>query len=1068
MTIFTKSKAAGILMLAAGAFFVPTSGHAAPERPVIQLETGERIALKNLFKQIEKSTDYRFVFSQEVDVLQTVEVKNTSLSIDELQKVLREQLGLNCNQQGNNILITPGTQKQKLTQNVKVKGVVLDNYGEPIIGATIVLKGTQQGGITDIEGKFSLNLEGVTAEDRLEVSFLGYEDSEVKLGNQSDFRIVLKEFFAELNEVVVVGYGEMEKKDVTGAVASVSGESLNDMATANFLDAAQGKVAGLDVNIGSAAPGQQMDIVIRGNSSITASNAPVVVVDGMPIEGGLNEINPNDIKSMEVLKDASSTAIYGSRGANGVILITTKRGKSGQTRVSVDSYLGVTSVSNKLNLMNGEEFAEMKREAYRTAGNLMPDDQLFDPIAYNNLQQGNYTDWQDLMYHNGLQQNHQISIVGGNDKLRTAVSGGFYEEQGIIDNYDFNRINLRTNIDYDAFDWLTVRTSTMFSSSTQNTGPGGQNIFDNIVRLNPLGDAYDEDGNILFRPTTDEGQRSNPLSDIENITNEIKNNRFLSNLYAEAKILPWLSYRVNLGLDYLYENSGAFYGSESSRQQGGNNRAEVVNRRKMGYMVDNILSAKKTWDDHKLNVTLMTGMQGENSTYAHIYANRIPNDDFLWHNIGSAEEIESVGSDYADWMLLSYMARVNYTFKDRYIFTVSSRRDGSSRFGDGYKYGLFPSAAFAWRIKEESFMQSAEWLDDLKLRVSYGAAGNTGIPPYQSLGSLHSSNYVYGDRGASGFRFQDLANPDLRWEKTASFNVGVDHSLWSGRISGSIEYYNSLTTDLLLERRLPASTGYESVLQNVGSVRNSGIEFNLNTVNVVTKDFRWNSNLNFSYNKNQVVDLYGTGLDDVGNAWFIGQPINVIYDHRKLGIWQLEEQEEALAKGFQPGELKVTEGREIIGYRDPQWIAGMTNSFSYKGWEFSFLLTGKFGYEIYSGLHSSAGRLDGRYNNFRQDYWTPDNPTNAYPRPDAATQGPKFGSSNNVFRGDFIRLKNVTLAYNFNAKQLERIGLKNLRIYAQAKNPAIWTEYEGYDPEFGTSTAYPAVSTYLMGINLSF
>lgn len=1027
--------------------------------------------LKHYFQLIEKKSDLKFVYSQEVDENELVQLSvSPSDSVDYVFGKLKESTSYRYIQRNNQVLVFPKEEVLETpAKGESIKGYVLDSDGQPVIGANLIVLGTTTGAVTDLDGSFSFNLESPGPEAILKVSAIGYLTSTIKIGVQSEFRIILKENVQELSEMVVIGYGQVERKDVTGAVASVNSKQITDIASPNFMDAIQGKVAGLDVTLGSSAPGQQMGLLIRGKGSITASNEPVVVVDGMPIQGGLNEINPADIESIEVLKDASSTAIYGSRGSNGVILITTKRGKNGQSRVALDSYVGITSVSKKLDLMNGEEFAEMKREANRAAGNNATDENLFDAIALRNLQAGNYTDWQDLMFTNGFQQNHQLSISGGNEQLQSAVTVGLFDEKGVIDDFDFRRINLRTNLDYKVTDWLKIGTSSMLSmSKTNSSNPDGQNIFDNIIRLNPLGDAYDEDGNIRFRPTTDEGQRVNPLSDIANITNKIESKRFLSSIYAEAKISPWLSYRLNVGLDYLLEDQGSFYGSETSRNQGGSNSAEVYDRNKFGYMVDNILTADFNWqENHHLTGTFVFGVQHEENTYSHIKGARIPNDRFQWTNMGAAEQITSTATSFSEWLLVSYLARVNYSFKDRYIVTASSRVDGSSRFGDGNKYGVFPSVAFAWRVAEEEFFNAPSWLDDIKFRVSYGAAGNTGIPPYQSLGSLKSSAYVYGDRGASGFAFQDLANSELRWEKTNSFNIGMDLSLFEGRLFGNLEYYNSLTNDLLLESKLPGSTGYSSVLQNIGSVRNSGVELGLTSINATNTKFTWKSSLNLALNKNQIEGLYGEGMDDQGNSWFIGEPIEVIYNYKKIGIWQSDETDEAATQGFKPGQIKISDEREIIGQLDPKVIAGFTNTLQYKNLEFSFLLTGKFGHVIYSEIHTTGGRLDGRYNNLKQDYWTPDNPTNAYPRPDAATQGPSYGSTNVVFDGDFIRLKNITLAYSLAPVQLEKIGLTHLRIYFQSKNPKVWTDYEGFDPEFGTKVSYPAITSFIFGLNLT-
>lgn len=1055
----------------------------------------DRKTLKEAFALVQKKSGYLFIYNEKLlSPYTSVSIDARNQAVTEVIASLLRNLPLTYRIQNGKVIIMEKAGPKRpqaineagVVNDDKIKGKVTDENGAPLPGVTIMVKGQSKGAITDGNGTFILT---VGNDQTLLFSMSGYKNREMPV--QQNMQVILATDIRGLNEMVVVGYGAQKKRDVTGAVSSVKSKDIAEQPVANPMEALKGKVAGLDISNSGNEPGAGANILLRGQRSITAGNTPLIVLDGIPLattDGktppSLNEINPNDIQSIEVLKDASSTAIYGSRAANGVILITTKRGAAGQTNVSYSGYYGATSITRKLDVMDGAQFAQLRREAARTnsPNNQYPADAaIFDDIARKSIATGRSTDWQDLVYHSGIKQNHQVSVTGGKEHTQFAVSFNYYKEKGVVDKSDFTRGSVRINLDHQVNDRLRFGVYSFLTRSGENQV--SNDVFDNMLRTSPLGIPYDSLGNLVFRPTNDEGQRVNPLMDIKNYINQTYKTRIFSSLYGEWDIAKGLSYRLNVGPEIENTRNGAFAGSQTTTNQGGTPAASVASKELISITIENILKYdRKFGKDHHLNVTLLQSSQQMEINSASTTANQLPYESQSYHNIGTAGQVLSIVSDYQKSLLLSYMGRINYDFKERYLLTLTARQDGSSVFAKGHKWEYFPSAALGWRIDAEPFMENATDITALKLRASYGKTGNNGIPPFGTFSILTPSPYAFGSTGSSGFIPATISNPNLKWETTKEFNVGLDFGFFKDRITGAIEHYISNTDNLLLTRGIPGSTGYTKVLQNIGATRNRGWEVTLSTVNLQTKSgFQWRTDFNFATNRNRITKLYGDGKDDIGNSWFIGQPIGSIYSYHKIGIWQTSEAAEAATYGYKPGMIKLQDingdkklddqDRTILGNVTPSWFGGITNRFSYKGLELSTVVNVRQKYLIVSQFYNNNNRLAGRYNNLDVDYWTPEHATNENPRPDQNQESVFMGNTLSYKDASFVRIKNLALSYSLPASLLRPTGIKSLRVNISAENPFTFTSYKGQDPEFesdGTRAMYPLVKMYAVGLNASF
>lgn len=989
-------------------------------------------------------------------------------------------------------------------QTGSIAGVVTDAESQTTLpGASVVIEGTSQGASTDNEGRYEIS--GVEpGEYTVVVTFVGYSEQArevtVEAGETATLDFALETSAMQMDEVVAVGYGEQQRRDVTGSVSSVSGSDLQEVSNTSIDLGLQGLSPGVYVQRGRTKPGDNAaQVRIRGNRSISAGNDPLYVVDGVPLTGGLGDINPQNVESIEVLKDASATAIYGARGANGVIIVTTQRGYEGQMSVSYNGYASMKMPYRQVDVFNGQEFAEYKRESRRTTGDYPDgvsaeaDEQLFEPVELESIQQGRSTDWQDLLAERGSEQNHHISVAGGDQDVQFNVSFGALLDDGIIPQQEFRRYTTRVNIDATVNDWLQVGTSTLGSYSVQNHAD--ENPYSEAVQNNPLGPAFCEqtdlrecqDGRLIFLPTSD-GLNTNPLYDVKDgaIIDETKRYRLLSSLFANVSLLEGLSYRFSFSPDLVQRREGNFAASLTNEQRFGPPDGSKDEDFVLNYTIDNQVNYSNTFSNvHELNATGLFSYQQREYEFSEVGVRGIPVEAMEDENFGAAEVIEEADSDFEQWSLVSYMGRLNYIYDDRYLLTATARLDGSSRFGENNRFGFFPSFALAWNVDNESFMADSELFDALRVRFSWGQSGNTAIDPYQTLGLLDRTSYAFGSNAGFGYRPDQLSNADLKWETTSTYNLGVEFEVLNSRLAGSVDAYVANTTDLLLERQIPFTSGFGSVLENVGATRNSGIELSLTSVNIDSQDpngFRWTTNFNMAYNNEEIVELFSGEEDDVGNEWFIGQPVEVFYDYERLGIWQQDEAAEAAEFGQNPGEIRVRDqngdgsisgaDRIILGQEQPKVTAGFNTQVSYQGWNLSVFLVGRFGSMIESSAHTSGGfnGLFGRYNNIDVDYWTPDNTGARYPRPNQNQEFPIYGNTLGYFSGDFVKIRNATLSYNLPRSILDRINAQTLRLYVTAEQPFIFSTYvqnhNGIDPEYPEVNT-PSTRSFRLGLNLT-
>ncbi|GAB3991658.1 TonB-dependent receptor [Spirosoma daeguense] len=1006
-------------------------------------------------------------------------------------------------------------------QERAISGKVLSSDdNNPLPGVNVTVKGSSRGTTTDANGTYRISIPNDQAV--LVFSSVGFVSQEVTVGNRSSIDITIQADNRSLNEVVVVGYGTQKKSQLTGAISSVSAKQITEMPITNIGQAMQGRVAGVDVAQSGSKPGATPTIRIRGRRSFNAGNNPLYVVDGVPLTGDRNELlgtrpfdfasggyedlNPNDVASLEILKDATATAIYGARGANGVVLVTTKRGNNnGKTTISYDAYAGATEALDKVHLFSGPEFTEYVREAYRSTGlykdatgkdvptgvaDAFADSKVAvlggDPAVAAGIAANRNTDYQSMLLRPGFQQNHSLGIQGGNNKTQFYISAGYFLDKGIVPGLDYSRYSLRANVDHQINKVIKVGLSAYMMYSTRNGT--SLNPYRFTLQQNPLGRPYDDNGNIIFAPTND-ALLTNPLAEIVpgaqvDLT---KKYRIFNSVYAEANIIDGLKYRVNFGPDFAVAQNGRFVGSITNDRKGGDPLASTYNQVGFNYTLENILTYNKTFGDHNLGVTALQSIQRDNFEYSNVSVQGVPAESQQYTNVGNASLVLGVGSNLIQWTINSFMGRVNYDYKDKYLVTATIRRDGSSRFGENTKYGNFPGIALAWNINNEEFLKGVSWLDQLKLRVSRGSVGNQGVVPYQTQGLLGRTVYAFGTTGAFGYRPNTIGNPDLKWETSTSSNIGIDFSLWRGRVAGSIEFYQTNTTDLLLSDQLPTSIGFNAVTKNIGETRNRGVEISLSTVNVNTAGgFKWTSDFAFTKNNEAIVSLYNGPIDDVGNKWFIGKPLTAFFDYKKAGIWQTNEAD--LAKSFQSsvGQIKVqdtnkdgkttADDRVFLGSDIPNFSAGITNRFSYKGFDLSFFVYGRFGQTILSGFHRDNNQLAGRYQQIKVDYWTPNNPTNEFPQPKSTQEFPVYNSALFYFDGTFVKVRNINFGYTFSSKLVQKLGMESLRLFTSIQQPFIFStyrsKYNGVDPETANGTinndVTPATRVTTFGLNVKF
>ncbi|MEL7118811.1 MAG: TonB-dependent receptor [Bacteroidota bacterium] len=931
----------------------------------------------------------------------------------------------------------------------------------PLVGASVFLKSTQNGGYTDENGSVTLSIDG--SEATIIADMIGFISKEIPWAGTSTVEILMTNTI-KLEEVVVVGYGVQKKSDVTGSVVSVSRDRLESVPNTNFVQALQGAIPGINISQNSAgAEGNNNSIVIRGRNSISAGNGPLIIVDGIPYGNNIAEINPTDIESIEVLKDASSAAIYGSRGSNGVILITTKRG-SGKPKITYAGYAGIQEIANQPDLMNGAEFYAFKE--FREPGSITTTEQ-------ENFDLGNSTNWIDLATRQGFQQQHTLSVSGKVNETSFYISGSYLGVEGIAVNDQLERYSVRVNLEQGLSNWISIGTNTQLSLTDRSGIPAS---FSDAFYMNPLTNPYDEEGNLSVIPWPEDPFFSNPLQNTLAIDDDESYKVFSNNfLQLDFPFLKGLSYRLNTGVEFQQRKQGTYFGRNTQRGQQRQGEAISRNREYVNLIVENLLYYNRDFGKHAVGFTGLWSFQSNNFEDHEFTGTGFPLDNLTYFQMGTAGLITS-DQVATEANIESQMARLNYSYDGKYLLTLTGRRDGYSGFGENRKYSFFPSVALGWNIFRESFMEGVDWLSNLKLRFSYGRNGNQAIAPYQTLARLIDAPYLNGTATDAGFRPSQLANPELGWETTTTGNIGIDFGLFNGRIQGTFDYYQAETEDLLLERSISSVHGISEITQNIGATENRGLEFGLQATPIQGNDFQWSLQGNFSLNRNEIVALVTDSTDDVANQWFIGQPIDVNFDLQFDGVWQEGDNiAESAQPNDQPGFARVrdvdgnnridAEDRTFIGSLQPDFIWGMTNTFSYKGFTLSVFVHGVQGVTRENPLVRDDVWVEVRRNSLRRDYWTPENPINGF-------------WANNIFANNegvdvyedasFIRLKDVTLSYAFSDAVLSKLNVEGLSVYVNARNLATITNWTGLDPELSSQRAIPLQRVFIGGVKLQF
>ncbi|MBF7061961.1 TonB-dependent receptor [Bacteroides uniformis] len=972
-------------------------------------------------------------------------------------------------------------------QQITVQGIVKDQTGETVIGASVMEKGTTNGTITGIDGDFSLNM---SSNGTLVVSFVGYKTQEVQVKGQKQLQVVLSEDAEMLDEVVVIGYGTMKKSDLTGAVSSIGNKDIKDSPVSNLGQAIQGKISGVQI-VDAGKPGDNVSIKIRGLGSINNCD-PLVVIDGVPTDLGLSSLNMADVERLDVLKDASATAIYGSRGANGVVMITTKRGTEGKGKLAVSANYSFQNATNVPSLLNAAQYAELSNDMMVNSGRNP------NPEWANPSELGAGTDWMDELLRTGVMQNYTVSYSGGNEKSHYYVSGGFLDQSGIVKSVNYRRFTFQSNSDAQVLKWLKFSNNITFSADTKKSG--SYNIGDALKAL-PIYPVKNEDGSWSGPDGNSEwyGSTRNPIGPTELNKSQTDGYNFLANLTAELTFTKWLKFKSTFGYDakfWFIDNFTPKYNwkptptEETSRYKSDN--------KSFTYLWDNYFLFDHTFAE-KHRVGLMAGMSAQWNTNDYLNAQK---NVFMFdnvHEMDNGEKMYAIGGNETEWALLSYMARVNYSYEDRYLLTATIRRDGSSRFGKKHRWGTFPSVSVAWRASQEKWFPKNDYINDLKVRAGYGVTGSqASVGNYSYLASYNTSVYPFGisSGNQTALVSSTLANPYIHWEEVAQTNIGFDASLFNSRVMFSFDAYLKETRDMLVKASIPITSGFEdttTTYTNAGKVRNQGIEMSLHTINL-TGELGWETNVTATYNKNKIKDLNSDVpyyINQINNSYVTmlakDYPINVFYGYVTDGIFQNQSEvnTHAVQPGAEPGDIRFRDlnndgvindsDRTVIGNPNPSWLFSMNNSLSYKGFELSVFLQGIAGNKIYNANNIDNTGMAAAYNQTTDvlKRWQGEGTSNSMPRA-------VFGDPNQntrvsdrfVENGSYLRLKNITLSYTFPKQWLQKAQIENARLSLSCENVATITGYSGFDPEVGINgidqNRYPISRTFSLGLNFNF
>ena len=984
-------------------------------------------------------------------------------------------------------------------QGKTIKGQILDETGESMIGVSVLVKGTTIGTVTDFDGNYTLEVP--SGKNILEISYIGYKTKEITIGNNSLINIKMEPDTQALDEVVVIGYGTVKKRDLTGAVASMKNEDVTVAPTSNVMEALQGKIAGMDIVKSSGQVGEDVSILLRGSRSIYGSNEPLFIIDGIP--GSYSQVNPSDIESVDVLKDASSTAIYGSAGANGVVIITTKRGKEGKATVNFDAYYGFSGSPNYKHGMVGDEWVNYQREAYKYKNGDYPSDMsaLFGNQDYTDAYNaGKWIDWIDEASGNtATTPKYSLSVSGGSEKTKIFASTSYNREEGLLSNDNLNKYSLRLNIDQEIFSWAKMGFTSNLTYQDRNQGV--KNTFTKGLSSFPLGDAYDQNGKINHEYIT--GQYS-PLGDFieDQYVNNTRSTYLNVSGYLELSPIKDFTFTSRINGTLSDSRQGQYWGDQCNANRpsyAGSPHAAITNKNAWNYTWENILSYNTTIaKDHNIGGSVITSWnKNQNDSSLAAASGQMVDRWSFWRLASGASQ--HVESDFAQTQKMSFAVRFNYSYKGKYLFTFSNRWDGVSQFSAGHKWDSFPAGAIAWRISDEPFMNVAKnWLNNLKLRVGYGITGNSGgVDAYGTT----TQAYVYTGNGLtlngqnSSFTQYTgtYGSKDLGWEKSYNWNVGLDYGILNNRVDGSIEWFKTTTKGLLFKRTLPITSGLTgwgsplSIWQNIAETSNQGVEVTINSHNIKTKDFSWNTTLSVTWSKEKIEKLPDGDL--ISENLFVGHSIKSIYGYKYTGIWGTNTPQDILdAYGVKPGFIQIetlekdgdggvhkysTNDRQVLGHTNPDWIVGLNNTFTYKNFDLSVFAMARYGQTINSDLlgYYTAEQSVTTNQLAGADYWTENNQGAYYPAPGTGSEQSTVISALRVRDGSFIKVKNITLGYTFPVNISRKALMEKCRIYATAYNPFIYVkdkQLKGTDPETNGSDAFPTFRQCVFGVNLNF
>lgn len=985
------------------------------------------------------------------------------------------------------------------SQSRPISGKVIDDAtGKGLSGSTVMIKNSKKGAVTNADGIFSLVLPTDAKDVTLVISHTGYETREIQPGDQATIEVRLVADVKQLGDVVVIGYGTVKKKDLTGAVASIKSADIVRSNPTNAEKAMQGQFAGVTITKASNLPGQAFSMDIRGENTITGVTEPLVVIDGI-IGGRIQDINPADIQTIDILKDASSTAIYGSRGANGVVIITSKKGRAGRAKVSIDSYVGQKTPGHLPKFQTAQQFYKSQYTDI-ILNNGTP--ATFSSNELAQINSGKSSNWVDLVTKPGLQTGNTVTVSGGTEGTTYRFSGGYLSEDGTLPHTSYKRYSLNGALDSKINSFLRVGFTAYLNYSDNHTS--SLETLRSAYRARPTGVVYYND---LVNPSDGYDLSIGPWNGYA-VWMGIKDNQVLSpivesdpanglvlakaanqmgNAFAEIKIMKGLTFKSSISASNIDTRTGDYRGTYTKDRAGVNlPRATYSTSDITSWTFDNQLTYDYTRGKSKINATaLQSAYKSKTETYSIAVQNLPYASD--WYNLGTAglSNITAVSSSYIQNTLQSFMGRVNYTYNDKYLITITGRGDGASQLANGNKWAFFPSGAFAWRASEEKFIANTKIFSDLKVRLSYGQVGNANVSPYSTQAQVLNTIYSYDQTVGNGFAPGTLGNQDLKWERSEEVNLGLDMGFFNNRITATLELYKKNTKDLILQENLPTSTGFNIVTANVGKISNKGVELLLNTENVKTKNFSWGTTFNFSRNINRIEALANGVTAIIGNSLFVGKSVKSYYDYKFNGIWQIADSAQAASYGQRPGQVRVIDqnkdgaiststgkdDRVVLGSQLPRYTIGMTNHLNYKDFDLSFFMYYRNGTMFMNGLFGGGTMADytnNRYNHIVLNYWTRNNPTN-----DMYGVGITQPYKNAIAyqNANFLRISDITVGYTMPKTKLDKYSIDRLRLYVQVSNPFIFTKYKGLDPEYNGSGGYvddvPNV-VYTFGINLGF